>query len=403
MGCFLVRREVVVVGSRINRKMRVMQTKHLIQFLCATAMTAALVAAFNFVVDPLQIFHPALFYPAQYSSNPRIGDAGLIRSQNFDTVFMGTSLGFHFRQSEIDQSLGGKSLKLAISGGTSKEERLIISAALQRHPKRIIWQMDDWMFRDSADVDKYLAADLYLMNPKGVADYLFGLKTSREAIWILLRRWKSMQSIAEVFFASGYITFNEANASEINTFPSDFDLSSIFNAARAREAFELSLKSPSEVSAGFDYDSMVHNFDRDATGVIDDNPDTPFVIYFPPYSILHWVAMREIAPQVLQMVYRFNEYQLKQLSLRPNVTVYDFRDIEEITYNLDNYRDTIHHSTTINQKILTLISSGAHAVDRSNPTAAVEKLKGQVERYKLRSQTRADDDRAKPRSADNSR
>ena len=30
-------------------------------------------------------------------------DAGLIRSQQFDTVFMGTSLAIHFRQSDIDR------------------------------------------------------------------------------------------------------------------------------------------------------------------------------------------------------------------------------------------------------------------------------------------------------------
>ena len=43
-------------------------------------------------------------------------NAGLIRSQHFDTVFMGTSLAIHFRQSDIDRMLGGRSLKLAMTG-----------------------------------------------------------------------------------------------------------------------------------------------------------------------------------------------------------------------------------------------------------------------------------------------
>ena len=38
----------------------------------------------------------------------RMQDAGLIRSQQFDTVFMGTSLAIHFRQSDIDRLLGGQ-------------------------------------------------------------------------------------------------------------------------------------------------------------------------------------------------------------------------------------------------------------------------------------------------------
>jgi hypothetical protein len=39
-------------------------------------------------------------------------DAGLIRSQDFDTVFMGTSLAIHFRQSDIDRLLAVRSVKL---------------------------------------------------------------------------------------------------------------------------------------------------------------------------------------------------------------------------------------------------------------------------------------------------
>ena len=37
-----------------------------------------------------------------YSNDSRMQDAGLIQSQDFDTVFMGTSLAIHFRQSDID-------------------------------------------------------------------------------------------------------------------------------------------------------------------------------------------------------------------------------------------------------------------------------------------------------------
>jgi hypothetical protein len=361
--------------------MRTMQTKRLVHFLCATIVFASLIAGFNYAVDPLQIFHPARFYQARYSSNPRVGDAGLIRNQNFDTVFMGTSLGFQFRQSEIDENLGGKSLKLAISGGTSKEESLVISAALRRLPKRIIWQMDDWMFRNSADVDEYLPADLYRMNFRGIAKYLFSFETSRESIWILIRFLLPVRKLAEQLIVMGYITFNETDVSELNTFPPNITPSSIFNAAHAKEAFELSLKSPSGLSAGFDYDSMVRNFERDAIGLIKAKPETPFVVYFPPYSILHWVALREVAPQALQAIYRFNEYQLEQLSHLPNVTVYDFRDVEEITHNLDNYRDTIHHSMIVNRQILAFIAAGDHRVDRINTRATIEKLKRQVDRY----------------------
>ena len=113
----------------------------------------ALAVLLNFVVDPLQLFRPARLFAAMYSTDSRMQNAGLIRSQQFDTVFMGTSLAIHFRQSDIDRALGVRSLKLAMTGSNSKEQSFVLDAALARHPKRVIWQMDDWIFRDAPDVD----------------------------------------------------------------------------------------------------------------------------------------------------------------------------------------------------------------------------------------------------------
>jgi hypothetical protein len=354
-----------------------------VRFLGVAASVLGLIAGLNFVVDPLQIFHSTWLPPARYSSNPRIGDVSLIRSQDFDTVYIGTSYSYHFRQDEIDSILGVKSVNLTMSGGTSKEEALVISVALERrHPKRVIWQMDDWMFRNSEEVDKYLPVDLYRITPKGIAGYLFNLNNAMESLWIVLRLWRRMERPAHAFnIITGYPTFNDTSVIDLHAFPAREVPSSVFTAAHAKRAFELSLKSPGQVSSGLDFEAMVRNFDCDALRLLEDNPDTPFVVYFPPSSILNWVAMREVAPQALQAVYRFNEYQLQRLSLLPNVTVYDFRDIEEMTHDLNNYRDTIHHSLEVNRRILTSIANGEHRVDRANPSVSVRNLMHQVARY----------------------
>src|SRR5437870_9614720 len=127
--------------------------KNLLRLLCAAAATVLSAAALNFVVDPLQLFRPARLFAAMYSADTRMQDAGLIQSQRFDTVFMGTSLAIHYRQRDIDKALGVRSLKLSMTGSSSKEQSFVLAAALDRHPKRVIWQMDDWIFREAADVD----------------------------------------------------------------------------------------------------------------------------------------------------------------------------------------------------------------------------------------------------------
>jgi len=42
-----------------------------------------------YIVDPLQLFRPARLFAAGYSLDGRMQNAGLIRSQQYDTVFMG--------------------------------------------------------------------------------------------------------------------------------------------------------------------------------------------------------------------------------------------------------------------------------------------------------------------------
>ena len=161
-------------------------SKNLWRFLCVTAAIVLMAAALNFIVDPLQLFRPARLFPAMYSPDNRMEDAGLIRSQDFDTVFMGTSLAIHFRQSDIDKALGVRSLKLSMIGSNSREQSFVLAAAMERRPKRVIWQMDDWIFRDlpEIDFDIYVPADLYRRNAKGIAGYLFSGAMARELLWI---------------------------------------------------------------------------------------------------------------------------------------------------------------------------------------------------------------------------
>ena len=128
---------------------------------------------------------------------------------------------------------------------------------------------------------------------------------------------------------------------------------------------------------------MVSVFEHDAISLIDKNPDVKFDIYFSPYSILQFVAMRDASPATLKAVYDFSAYALQRLTQFPNVTLHDFRVASEITHDLNNYGDVLHHSPAIDLKVLSLLAEGKYAVDRAAPTASLERLKAQVEAYRV--------------------
>src|ERR1700687_2760048 len=209
--------------------------KYWLRFLCASGLLIVMAAALNFVVDPLQLFRPARLFPAMYSPDSRMQDAGLIRSQDFDTVFMGTSLAIHFRQSDIDRILGVRSVKLAMTGSNSHEQSFVLATALERRPRRVIWQVDDWIFRDAPDIDSdiYLPADLYRSNTKGIARYLFSGAMARESLWILARSIPPLEPIVARVTTGVLVKFPISHDDDINTLSPKVDQSQIYNATNA--------------------------------------------------------------------------------------------------------------------------------------------------------------------------
>ena len=361
--------------------------RNLGRLLGASGLIIAVAAALNFMVDPLQFFRPAHFFAAMYSQDSRLQDAGLIHSQDFDTVFMGTSLAIHFRQSDIDRILGVRSLKLALNGSNSREQVFVLAAALERHPGRVLWEVDDWIFHDAPDVDSngYIPADLYRRNAKGVAGYLLSGRMARESVWIMARSIPPLEPVVARLNNDLMFKFPVARVDDINVLRPDFDLAAAYNAKKAIAAFRY-ITDPVRsryLADDTDYDMKVRVFERDAIGLIAGHPEVTFDIYLPPYSILQWVAMRDASPGTLQRVYDFSGYFCRRLAAFPNVRLHDFREVSEVTHDLNNYADVIHHSPDVDLKVLSWLAEGSYLVDRAAPSASLDRLKAQVEAYRI--------------------
>jgi hypothetical protein len=361
--------------------------KNLLRFLSASGLIMAAAVLLNFVVDPLQIFRPARLFAAMYSQDSRLQDAGLIRSQDFDTVFMGTSLAIHFRQSDIDRIIGVHSLKLSLNGSNSNEQHFVLAAALERHPKRVLWEMDDWIFLDTPDIDSnvHLPANLYRGNIRGLASYLFSGAMARESAWILARSIPLLERPVARLTTGVVFKFPIARVDDINVLAPGFDLAGAYNARKAMAAFRF-ITNPVRslyLYDGADYEMRVRNFERDAIGLIAAHPDVTFDIYFPPYSILQWVAMRDASPGTFELAYKFTAYASRRLTSFANVHLYDFREARDVTHDLNNYADVIHHSPTIDLKVLSWLAEGKYRVDPTAPTASLDRLKAQMQAYRV--------------------
>jgi hypothetical protein len=82
-------------------------------------------------------------------------------------------------------------------------------------------------------------------------------------------------------------------------------------AAMAAFAGDTSPERPASLADDYQFDSMVRNFERDTMELIDRNQNMQFDVYFPPYSILQFVAMCDSSPTTLKIVYDFTPMSAK--------------------------------------------------------------------------------------------
>lgn len=355
------------------------------RLLLASIASVLGAAALTYVVDPLQLFRPSR--SAFYSDDTRTQNAGLIRSRSFDTVFMGTSLAIHFRQSDIDRALGVRSLKLAMTGSNSRQQGFVLEQAIGRGARRVIWAMDDFIFVDAADIesDPYLSVDLYRGTPKGIATYLFSAAMTKESLFALLRSVPPLRGPLTRAAPFLPVKFALSDVDDIYALPRDFDVARAYNATKTLAAFAY-ITDPVRsrfLGEGYGYEAMARHFERDAIGLITRHPDVTFDIYFPPYSILQFVAMRDASPDTLKVVTDLTALIAQRLTQLPNVRLHDFRAIKQVTHDLDNYGDVIHHSPVVDAMVLKWLASEEYRVDPKAPLKPLEELKAQVEAYQV--------------------
>src|SRR5882762_1548498 len=227
----------------------------------ATAILAAVVSL-NFAIDPLQLFHLAMFSPARYNGNQRLQNAGLIQSQTFNAVLMGTSLAAGIRPSKIDRILGVKSVKLVMNGSGAREQSFVLEAALKKKADVVIWEIDHWIFRnDLTDLDSqsFFPANLYRKNVKGAIEYLLNIDTAQESLGLLISEVTTFRAVYSRLVNWGYLRFVFDDVDSINVPSREFDHSAMLGIKAYRRLSNPNINYGS--ANGYVYQSLLGNFE----------------------------------------------------------------------------------------------------------------------------------------------
>lgn len=126
---------------------------------------------------------------------------------------------------------------------------------------------------------------------------------------------------------------------------------------------------------------LKNNFDNNLYRFITENKNTKFILFFPPYSILTYKDWEEKGS--LDIILKFKQYIYKKLIALDNVNLYDFQIAQNITHNLNHYKDITHYSQTINFWIIDQIYSHDFLITPENQEHNLRSFIDQIREYTI--------------------
>lgn len=310
----------------------------LTRLLAAWTAWLGLVAAANAVLDPFQILHAPWLGPARYALEDRYQLVGLARHVPCDRLLVGSSTIRNLVPSEFDRLMGGRTLRLAVAGGTLHEQRLFLEEAARANPIRAVyWALDPFALEWPSDAvrDDWGPFPAYLFE-----------RSWATAVRYALDRRTTLQSLANLAHAG-----DEAGAADksIDRYCMS-DEATAGPAALRRDwaegfgAHPLTLKLPPA--------AVIANAEANAVATIQAHPAIAFTVYFPPISTLYFRAYWQRAPADLERLLAIKRDVALRLMRLPNVRLYDFQ--ADPTYGLDvaHYHDMRHFSATLGSRLV---------------------------------------------------
>lgn len=316
-------------------------------------------------------------YNAEVWFDQRAQSAGLLRSQQYETVFLGSSLAANYQAYWFDLFYGTKTVKVSFpNGGFGEFDQALEYAYTRQEVKRVIFGMDpNLLTRDPAEDPDQLPRYLYDNNPWNDGQYLLNKDAFLRSGYTVLKKLRGeTQPIYDAFVWDGNILFSRELAlagysrPEVRgeTLPADAFLES----TRAHLAT--------------------------VTGWLEAHPETEFVIYFPPYSILFWDRAQRLGET--DAVFAALAEAIETLLPYENADVQCFMDDLPAITDLDNYADHIHAAGRVTCQLAKDLPTGVFRLREETWRGRLDALRDFVVNYDYDSIFEAEPGEAAPAS-----
>jgi len=330
----------------------------------AVGLLAALAAAFLLCAAIVICIDPFFHY---HSPDPngevwleeRYQMAGLLRTQDYESVFMGTSLAANYRAGWVDEAFDTSAVKITFpNGGMNEFDTALNYAYSQQDVARVIIGLDpNILARDPAQAPDELPKYLYDDNPFNDAPYLWSKFTLTRSVYAAMEKARGNTATLQEAFLWDHIWFSRQTALVSYVRPE------VQDTAAPADAF---LPYCEENLAVAEQWFLSH-------------PETEFHVFFSPYSILYWDKMQRQGET--EAMFAALDYAIERLLTYDNVSLHCFMTDLSIITDLGYYGDHIHISEKLTEFMVNAMAEGTHLLTKENYRTQLEALHDFVVNY----------------------
>ena len=309
---------------------RIHALKWLVLFVVLSFAFILFFCTITYIVDP---FFQYRVKDDSYMLRGRYVSAGLVKNYNYDTLIIGSSMIQNFDMDLWREELGGSPLHIGIGGmNTNELEELLNLADQTGKPTKYYICIDLSNF--SADAASKIPSFL-------IENSVF----SKLRYSVCFESWFRFMPVDIAF---SVLKATGIQLPEKYTYSMSIDLLEnwsndyVFNKNVVITNYKSNLYNVSSINTENLLANMIQNMDKFFKNLSVDYSTCSF--FFPPYSCLYWCNA--------QILGYYDEYiEAKKYFIQQaqayGCDVYDFQ-AEDITMNLDNYKDMTHYAPDIN-------------------------------------------------------
>lgn len=332
--------------------------KGLVVCLVVMMLLPALV---TYLFDPFYQYHQPFFNlkASLYDRDNQV--AGTIRSFDYDSVLLGSSVAENFDSAFLDEQLGCKTLKV-IRASSSVADLLYYMEMAHKNQeiKNVFWCLDIFALTSPTEItlkDKSIPRYLHTDTILDDVTYLF----NKDIIFKEIPRSVSY-SLQNVNTGG-----NAYNWAADKNFSPEQAMRAYSKQGDVLPMTEVSEERKALIAANL---AMVLE-------EVTSHPQTQYTFLFPPYSMLWWDCGHKNG--ISEEYFYVLEEVFPALLECNNTAIYYFQDEKDIVCNLDYYMDMIHYSPQINQYMLDCIMSGENMITDDNADDFIKNMRDTYE------------------------